>query len=310
MKAPTALLFPGQGSQAPGMGRALAEAFPAARRVFEEADDTLSIPLSRLCWEGPEEELVLTANAQPALLTHSVAVLEVIRSELGGSAAFAGHSLGEFSAHVAAGSLSFPDALRLVRLRGESMARAGEARPGAMAAVLGLGDEETEEACREASQPGSTVVPANFNSEGQIVISGDRDAVERAMEGARARGARRAIPLRVSGAFHSPLMEPAQGPLREALDASAVGLPSAPVIANVTGASSGAEPAEIRRLLVTQLCAPVRWTACVRTLSAMGIERFLELGPGSVLTGLNRRNAPDARSVALGEPKDLEEVFG
>lgn len=299
-----ALLFPGQGSQEVGMGRSLAEAFPEARRTFEEADDVLGVGLTAIMHEGPADELTETRNAQPALLAHSVAVARVLGSIVEGAAMGAGHSLGEFSAHVAAGTLSFEDALRAVRLRGELMSEAGRRRPGTMAAILGMPDAEVEHVCEGASRPGSVVVTANLNSPGQVVVSGDVDAVERAMEEARAGGAKRAIPLSVSGAFHSPLMEPAEEGLREGLDAVKFVRPRFPVVSNVTAAPVR-DGEEARDLLVRQLTAPVRWSRSIGTMVDAGCDRFLELGPGSVLTGLNRRNAKGIATTAVGSPEGV-----
>lgn len=287
------------------MGRDLAERFPEARAVFEEADDALGLPLSRIMWEGPEEELTATLNAQPAILTHSVAVHRIVASRLGEVAYAAGHSLGEFSAYVAAGALRFDDAVRTVRRRGELMFRSGEERPGTMAAVLGLDDAAVEAVCRDASSETETCVPANYNSPGQIVISGDVAAVERAIELAKAAGARRALPLNVSGAFHSPLMAVAEAGLAEQLESVALERPAFPVVSNVT-----AEPvddiATARRLLVRQLTSPVRWTSCMRTMLDAGVGRFLELGPGSVLSGLLKRIERGAQAVTLGTAEEIE----
>lgn len=299
-----ALIFPGQGSQVVGMGRALADEFDEAARTFREADEVLGIPLSRIMWEGPESELVQTRNAQPAILTHSVAVTRVMGRRLGAASMAAGHSLGEFSAHVAARTLSFADALAAVRRRGELMFQAGEARPGAMAAVLGMDEEELAALCARASTEGSVVVIANLNSPGQIVISGDLDAVERAMEGAREAGARRVVPLNVSGAFHSRLMEPAREGLRSELRAISFHRPAFPIISNVTG-EPVTEGEEARRLLVDQLTSPVRWSACVSRMVEAGASRFLEVGPGSVLRALNRRIARDIPTDSVGDPSDV-----
>lgn len=297
-----ALIFPGQGSQYVGMAKALAERFPVAAETLAEADEILGFALSRLMAEGPEEELTETKNAQPAILVHSVAALRAAGVRLGEPAMAAGHSLGEFSAHVAAGTLSFTDALRTVRLRGELMYAAGRERPGSMAALLGLGDEETEAVC--ARVDAGTCQPANFNSEGQIVISGDVAGVEQAMALAREAGAKKAVALKVSGAFHSSLMEPAAAALRAHLDSVAFRDPSYPVVSNVTaeGVTSGEEA---RALLVRQVTSPVRWRASIEAMLAAGADRFIEVGPGKVLATLNRRNAPGVPSTWLGEPDDF-----
>lgn len=302
-----ALLFPGQGSQTVGMGRELAQAFSPAREVFQEADEVLGFGLSRLAWEGPEEELTLTKNAQPALLTHSVAVLRVVGSELGAVAWAAGHSLGEFSAHVAAGTLSFANALEAVRVRGELMYAAGVERPGTMAALLGLEDQVAEDVCAEVRAAGRICVPANFNSQGQVVISGDVEGVEMGMGLAKKAGAKRAVPLTVSGAFHSPLMEPAREGLREKLEKIKFSDPDYPVVSNVT-AEPVRESAQARDLLVEQLTSPVRWRSSVERMVELGTVRFFELGSGSVLCGLNRRNARGIPCSSLGTPDDLEKL--
>jgi [acyl-carrier-protein] S-malonyltransferase len=286
------------------MGRELAAAFPAARAVFEEADAVLGLSLSRLCWEGPEAELTATHNAQPAILAHSVAVLRVVAERIGPVRFAAGHSLGEFSAYVAAGSLGFADALRTVRRRGELMLASGQERPGTMAAVLGLADEVVEEICRTASAQGGECVAANFNSPGQVVISGDVASVEQALELARAAGARRAVRLNVSGAFHSPLMQVAEAGLEAQLAGVPLAPPGFPVISNVT-AQPVTDAAVARRLLVGQLTSPVRWTASMRTMLAGGASRFLELGPGNVLSGLLRRIERGVDVSALGEPDQV-----
>lgn len=302
-----ALLFPGQGSQFVGMGREFAEAFPVARETFDEADELIGSKLSDLCWSGPEADLTQTRNAQPAILTHSVAALRVARDLLGDVSVAAGHSLGEFSAHVAAGTLSFADALVAVRLRGELMFEAGEQRKGTMAAILGLGDAELEAACERASEGGKTCVPANLNSVGQVVISGDIDGVRAGMQFATEAGARRVVELNVSGAFHSPLMAPAEEGLRARLETLEFADPDFPVIANVT-AGAVTSGANARELLVEQLTSPVRWAPSVASMVAMGVERFVELGPGSVLCGLNRRNARGIPCVSVGHPEDLEKL--
>jgi [acyl-carrier-protein] S-malonyltransferase len=298
-----ALLFPGQGAQAVGMGRALAEAYPQAAAVLAEADDVLGFSLSGLMADGPETELTETRNAQPAILAHSVAALRVVHDRLGPVALAAGHSLGEFSAHVAAGTISFRDALEAVRLRGELMFRAGVERPGTMAAILGLDDAEIEGVCAAVDR--GICVPANFNSPGQVVLSGDVAGVEQGMALAKEAGAKRVLPLNVSGAFHSPLMEPAVAGLAEKLGDVTFHDPSFPVVSNVTArpVSSGAEA---RELLVRQLTAPVRWAASVGAMVEAGVEGFVELGPGSVLCGLNKRNAKGSPCTSLGGPADIE----
>lgn len=298
-----ALIFPGQGSQQVGMAAALASAEPVAASVLDEADDVLGFSLSGLMAEGPEAELTATMNAQPALLAHSVAVLRVLGDRIGPVSFVAGHSLGEFTAHVAAGTLSFEDALRAVRLRGELMFKSGQARPGTMAAILGLDDREVERVCAQVEH--GVCVPANFNSTGQVVVSGDLEGVREAVGLAKDAGAKRAIELNVSGAFHSPLMEPAADGLRDFLEGIRFKNPDVPVISNVT-----AEPvtdADVaRELLVKQLTSPVAWAASVAKMRQLGVDRFLELGPGKVLTTLNRRNAKGFPCVALGEPSDLD----
>lgn len=299
------LLFPGQGSQFVGMGRDLAAAFPVARRTFEEADEALGLPLSRLCWEGPETELTATVNAQPAILVHSIAVHRVLADQLDGVVLAAGHSLGEFTAYVAAGALSFADGVRTVRRRGELMYRSGQERPGTMAALLGLEDDAAEQVCAEASRQGGECVPANYNSPGQIVISGDVPTVERAMELARAAGAKRAVRLNVSGAFHSPLMQVAEAGLDAQLAGVALSPPRYPVVSNVT-AEPVSDVVEARRLLIRQLTAPVRWSASVRTMVAGGVQRFLELGPGTVLSGLLKRIDRTATARAVSSPEDID----
>jgi len=301
----TGLLCPGQGSQFVGMGRDLALAFPEARATFEEADEALGFSLSGLCWEGPEEELTRTLNAQPAILVHTVAVWRVMAARAPAEIEMAaGHSLGEFSAHVAAGTLRFADAVRTVRLRGELMFAAGTQRPGGMAAVLGLADAAAETVCETASSVDARVVPANYNSPGQIVVSGDTAALGRLEPLARQAGAKRVVSLNVSGAFHSPLMEPAVPGLREALEALSLQDPSFPIVSNVT-ATPVMTGAEARDLLVRQLTAPVRWAQSVMAMRGSGIERFLEIGPNNVLTGLLRRIDRSATGRAVGSADEL-----
>jgi [acyl-carrier-protein] S-malonyltransferase len=286
-----ALLFPGQGSQSVGMGRVLFETSAAARAVFEEADAVLGLPLSRLCFEGPEEDLKLTANTQPAILTHSIAAfrdLELRFSErLAGAAFAAGHSLGEYSANVAAGALRFAEALRLVRQRGRLMQEAVPAGVGAMAAVIGLPAEEVEAACREAAQQ-EVVGPANFNSPEQTVIAGHAAAVTRASEICRSRGAKRVLTLAVSAPFHCALMAPARERMRPLLEAAEFRDSRIPVVTNVD-ARAGAGQAYLRDALLRQMDSPVRWVESVRRLVADGVDRALEIGPGNVLAGLVRR---------------------
>ncbi|HEY7767247.1 ACP S-malonyltransferase [Longimicrobium sp.] len=302
-----ALLFPGQGSQVVGMGKDLAERFPEARAVFQEADEALGFALSTLMWEGPADELTLTVNAQPALLTHSAAVWAVLKAADIDVVAAAGHSLGEFSAYHAAGSLSFADAVRTVRRRGELMLESGNARPGTMAAVLGLDDEVVEGVCHEASTEDSVVVPANFNTPGQVVVSGDAAAVERVGPMLVSAGAKKVQPLAVSGAFHSPLMRVAEAGLQAQLDAVNFADPAFAVVSNVS-AQPVTDGAEARRLLVDQLTSTVRWTHSVRTMLQMGAERFLEVGAGKVLTGMLKRidKAAEGRGVALGTAEQVE----
>lgn len=301
-----AFQFPGQGSQAVGMGRALAEAFPEAAATFEEADDVLGFGLSALCWEGPEEALTETENAQPALLAHATAAARVLAARGVEPDLAAGHSLGEFGAHVAAGSLGFADALALVRARGEAMAAAGRDRPGTMAAVLGLEPAAVEALCDAVREEGEVLGPANFNAPGQVVISGGVAAVERAVEAAKDHGARRALVLDVSGAFHSPLMAPAAERLAAALEAVEIREARIPVFANVD-AGPVVEPEAIADRLLRQLTAPVRWIECVAALREAGATRFYEPGPGGVLTGLLRRIDRDLEGIAVGEPDDLTE---
>ena len=300
-----AFQFPGQGSQVVGMGAALADAYPEARAAFREADEVLGFALSTICWEGPEERLRATENAQPALLAHSVAVVRVLGGRGVRPAWAAGHSLGEFSAYVAAGSVAFADALRLVRARGEAMAEAGRTTPGSMAAVLGLDDAAVDALCRSVRRGGEVLAPANFNAPGQVVISGSRNAVRRAIEQARHHGARKAVELPVSGAFHSTLMAPAAARLATALSEVELRAAAIPVVANVD-ATPVTDPEAIRPRLLAQLTAPVRWTACVERLRDLGAVRFVEPGPGTVLTGLLRRIDRDLDGDAVGGPEEVE----
>jgi [acyl-carrier-protein] S-malonyltransferase len=288
------------------MGKDLATRFPAARHTFAAIDEALGTALSRLMWEGPEDELTLTHNAQPAILAHSAAVFAVVRQRLGTPGSAAGHSLGEYSAHVVAGAVSEVDAARLVRRRGELMLAAGRQRPGTMAAVLGLATAEVENACTEASTAEGLAVPANLNAPDQTVISGDPVGVSRAGEGCKARGAKRVIPLNVSGAFHSPLMAPAVDGLREALADTTFGDPAFPVIANASG-EEVRTGLDAKRLLADQLTAPVRWVACMQAAAKLCPEAtFVEIGPGSVLSGLLKRIVPGAKAITLGTADEVE----
>jgi [acyl-carrier-protein] S-malonyltransferase len=299
------LLFPGQGAQKVGMGKDLAERFPAARAMFQRADSALGLALSRVMWDGPESELTLTHNAQPAILVHSLAVNAVVGPRLAPVAA-AGHSLGEYAAYAALGALTLDDAVRLVRRRGELMREAGLQRHGTMAAVLGLSGEAVAEICARASTNGSTVVAANLNAPDQTVISGDPSAVERAGEALKAAGAKRVLPLKVSGAFHSPLVAPAAAGLRQALALTSFGDPAAPVIANAS-ATAVEDGDTARRLLGEQLTAPVRWVESMTAAARLAPgATFVELGPGSVLAGLVKRIVPGAQAVSLGTAPEVE----
>jgi [acyl-carrier-protein] S-malonyltransferase len=303
------LIFPGQGSQTVGMGHELAKAFPAARLVFEEVDEALSQRLSRVIFEGPEADLTLTENAQPALMAVSLAVVRTLASETGRRldemAAFvAGHSLGEYSALAAAGSLSLSDAARLLKRRGQAMQQAVPVGEGAMAALLGVELSQARELAEDAGQ-GEVCDVANDNGAGQIVISGASGAIERALKLAPTRGIKRAIPLSVSAPFHSALMKPAADVMADALAAVEIAVPAVPLIANVT-AEPVNDPDTIRRQLVDQVTGLVRWRESVERLAALGVDRFAELGSGKVLSGLVRRIARDAASVFVGTPAELE----
>lgn len=300
-----AFVFPGQGSQYAGMGKELAENFPVARRVFEEASDAVGFDLAGLCFNGPEEDLRLTTNTQPAILTASIAVWRVVTQETGLAPAYvAGHSLGEYSALVAAGALSFADAVRSVRQRGAFMQEAVPVGVGAMAAVMGLEASLLESVCREAAQ-GEIVSPANFNSPGQVVIAGHTAAVERASALAREKGAKRALPLPVSAPFHCALMQPAGERLRKVLAAIEIGPLTVPVVSNVE-ALPNAKAERVKDLLVAQVSAPVRWEESVRKMEELGVNRFIELGPGKVLTGLVKRIARDAACQSVEDVTGLK----
>jgi [acyl-carrier-protein] S-malonyltransferase len=299
-------LCPGQGAQRVGMGRDLAERFPAARDTFIAIDEALGVALSRTIFDGPEDELTLTQNAQPAILAHSAAVFAVVGPHVDGVVAAAGHSLGEYSAYVTTGALTATEAAKLVRRRGELMYQAGNERRGSMAAVLGLPAAQVEEACAAASSQDDVVVPANLNAPDQTVISGDPDAVHKAGELCKAKGAKRVMTLKVSGAFHSPLMAPAANALRLALDKAEFAEPAFPVIANAT-AEAVKDAARARRTLSDQLTAAVRWVECMEHAARLAGEgaRFIEIGPGQVLAGLLRRIVPGATVVSLGTATEV-----
>lgn len=304
-----ALVFPGQGSQAVGMGRDLAEAFAPAREVFEEVDDALSQRLSRLMFEGPESELTLTENAQPALMAVSLAVVRVLEREggldLSRHAAFvAGHSLGEYSALAAAGAFGIAEAARLLKRRGQAMQRAVPVGVGAMAALLGM-DLEPARAVAEEAAEGEVCAAANDNGPGQVVLSGHKTAVERAVKIAAGRGAKRAIMLPVSAPFHCALMKPAADEMEEALAATPPRAPKVPLIANVT-AEPVSDPEAIRRLLVEQVTAPVRWRESVLAMKERGVDTVVELGAGKVLSGLVKRIDRELAASSVGSPAEIE----
>ncbi len=304
------MLLPGQGSQKPGMGKDLYDAFPAAREAFDVVDDAVGAAISTLAFEGPSDELTLTHNAQPALLAHSAAAWAVVRDALGPCVrAAAGHSLGEFSAYHVAGAFDLADAARVVRRRGLLMYEQGLNRPGAMAAIVGELSMSIEEVCARATADSALVVPANYNSPEQVVISGEVAGVERAMELAKEAGAKRCLPLPVSGAFHSPLMLPAAGGLEQALESAAMREATIPVVANVN-AEPITDASAARTLLVDQLTAPVQWTRVIKRLAHMHpTALFVELGAGKVLSGLVRRIAPDLRTATCGTTAEIERLL-
>ncbi len=294
-----AFVFPGQGSQYVGMGRELCEEFPTAKRTFDEASEALGFDMAKLCFEGDSEELRLTANTQPAILTVSVATWRVLYEETGTAADFvAGHSLGEYSGIVASGGLDFKDAVRVVRKRGEFMQTAVPDGVGAMAAILGLLRGKIEEACKEASADGLIASPANFNAPGQVVISGNKEAVERACVIAKSNGAKRVIFLEVSAPFHCALMSPAAKRLEKVLDEVEINELQVPVVANVDARPNG-NYFNVKRLLIDQVVNPVRWDESVKTLYDLGVREFIEIGPGNVLSGLIKRTVSDASVLNL-----------
>ncbi len=307
----TAFLFPGQGSQAVGMGKALAEAVPTARAIFEEVDEALGEKLSKVIFEGPEEVLTLTRNAQPGLMAVSLAAMKALEGEgvtVASHAAYvAGHSLGEYSALAAAGSFSIGDAARLLRIRGDAMQKAVPQGAGAMAALLGLDLPAAEEVAKEAASADEVCEVANDNAPGQVVVSGSKAAVERAIEIAKGKGARRAMLLAVSAPFHCALMEPAAEVMANALAGTKIHPPAVPVVANVLAAPLS-DPTEIRRRLVEQVTGTVRWRESMAWLAANGVTRVVEIGAGKVLTGLAKRTAPDATAFSVGTPDDAKTV--
>lgn len=308
-----ALIFPGQGSQDVGMGGELAKAFPAAKAVFDEVDEALGQKLSQIMWEGPKDILTLTANAQPALMAHSLAVLRVLQSECGLDLAakvkyVAGHSLGEYSALAAAGTFSVGDAARLLRIRGDAMQKAVPVGRGAMAALLGVGLDIARTVAAEAAQ-GDVCDIANDNEPTQVVLSGHKTAIDRVPEVGKKHGVRRALPLPVSAPFHCSLMQPAADAMAAALAGIAMKAPVVPVVCNVLAAPI-CDPAEIRRCLIEQVTGTVRWRESVERMTADGVTLFCEIGTGKVLAGLVKRIAKDATAISIGAPADLDAAKG
>lgn len=309
MSRAVALLFPGQGSQTAGMGKALAQQFPVAASTFAEVDEALGMSLSTLCFEGPDDDLKLTTNAQPAIVATSIAVLRVLQQETGVQlTVVAGHSLGEYSALVAAGALTLADAVRIVRERGRLMQEAVPVGVGAMAAIFNLSADDVLQVCQEAAQ-GEVVSPANLNGGGQIVVAGHADAVRRAMTVAKARGAKRAVELVVSAPFHCALMSPAAEGLARVLEAISVSPLIVPVIANVT-ADVNQDPTRVKDLLVQQVTAPVRWEESMLKLKSLGCAAAIEVGPGKVLAGLLKRIVAELSCVSISDPATLADAPG
>ncbi|MGE0053342.1 MAG: ACP S-malonyltransferase [Hyphomicrobium sp.] len=308
-----AFVFPGQGSQDVGMGKALAEAFPAAQAVFDEVDEALGQKLSAIMWDGPKDTLTLTENAQPALMAVSMAVMRVLESEKGFSLKdhvkfVAGHSLGEYSALAAAGAFSLADTARLLKLRGQVMQRAVPVGQGAMAALLGVGMDVAIKVAEAAAQ-GDVCQVANDNEPTQVVLSGHKSAIDRVGEVGKGLGVRRAVPLPVSAPFHCALMQPAADAMAEALSNVTINAPVVPVVANVL-ASPISDPDEIRKRLVEQVTGTVRWRECVAYMTANDVTDFFEIGTGKVLAGLVKRTSPSANSMSIGQPADIDAAYG